>query len=150
MSNTLQRSKSNPGVYRINSPASCAALTRSEGNASNVLRDRIINAIQRTDGSLYITGLEFKRSNSGKWYVRISTGTALAYLWDQLEQHDWYFEMSDDHSVWKRGTAAHDRLLVMAKSIKGGDELYKEFSAHYFTGKSWGNANLPKPARPTN
>ena len=52
------------GVFRIVSPAHCAALTRSDGKASTTLCDRIDAAL----GGVY--GLEFKRGGSGAWYVR--------------------------------------------------------------------------------
>lgn len=41
--------------------------------------------------------------------------------------HDWTYEYSDDHSVWKRGTAERDRLMAIVK--EGGAEyghIYNE------------------------
>jgi hypothetical protein len=28
---------------------------------------------------------------------------------NRLSNHDWYYDYSDDHSVWKRGSANRDR-----------------------------------------
>jgi hypothetical protein len=158
MSALIRTNRTN--VYLLNSSGHAAALTRSGGTPSVALRERLATALNCGQDTLL-----FARSpKSGRWYVSIDSDvtrtktvtdlrpveSALATFWDQLERHDWYYEMSDDHSVWKRGHAAHDRLLEMAKTIEGGADLFKAFSAHYYTGAPWGNVQQPKPARPTN
>jgi hypothetical protein len=35
-----------------------------------------------------------------------------------LKSHDWYYDYSDDHRVWRRGTEQHDALLKMRKELK--------------------------------
>ena len=64
---TLTRSRTKPSVYRINSPAHAAHLTRTGGMASNKLCNRIYDALSLDDHAQ----LQFKRGASGKWYVRI-------------------------------------------------------------------------------
>lgn len=34
-----------------------------------------------------------------------------------LKSHDWYYEMSDDHGVWQRGTAERHALREMQKQV---------------------------------
>jgi len=43
--------------------------------------------------------------------------------------HDWTYEYSDDHSVWKRGSAQRDVLVAICK--EGGAEyghIYNRFA----------------------
>jgi len=72
----------------------------------------------------------------------------LQELWDQLNRHDWYYNFSDDHSVWRRGVSEEDRLKALSATVEGGSELMEAFTRHYFTGESWGNEQQPKPPRP--
>lgn len=75
--------------------------------------------------------------------------TPLQELFDRLDRHDWYYQMSDDHRCWVAGEADNASLNEMAAKISGGPELKSAFSAHYFTGEPWGNEKQPKPDRPT-
>jgi len=43
-----------------------------------------------------------------------------------LKSHDWYYDYSDDHSVWKRGVAARDRLRAMQKDLDPTGEIWNE------------------------
>lgn len=35
-----------------------------------------------------------------------------------LKAHDWYYEMSDDHRVWREGCAAEGKLREAVRAIK--------------------------------
>jgi hypothetical protein len=73
----------------------------------------------------------------------------LQEFWDLCENHDWYFAMSDDHGVWRRGQANIDRLSAIAKA--SGQEyvdMLEGFSKHMFSGKPWNTEKTPKPERP--
>lgn len=72
----------------------------------------------------------------------------LTDLYDQLEKHDWFYEMSDDHSVWTRGESAKAKLIKLANSLDGGRELMQAFTDHYYSGPPWGTEKKPKPQRP--
>ena len=72
----------------------------------------------------------------------------LNILFDKLSAHDWYYQMSDDHRVWKRGEADWTSLNIMADAIIGGKELLNAFKTHYYTGQPWGNEQQPLPPRP--
>jgi len=43
-----------------------------------------------------------------------------------LKSHDWYYDYSDDHSVWKRGVAARDRLRALQKDLDPTGEIWDE------------------------
>lgn len=47
---------------------------------------------------------------------------------DELSNHDWYYDYSDDHSVWKRGSANRDRLMNTAAKDSHYKKMYSEFS----------------------
>lgn len=71
-------------------------------------------------------------------------------FYQKLERHDWYYMMSDDHSVWQRGKEAEKNLKEIAS--EHGDKwlsLFEDFGKHMFTGRAWGNERQPKPEMPT-
>ncbi len=44
-----------------------------------------------------------------------------------LKGHDWYYQYSDDHSVWKRGSEAAQRLITLAKNDAKLKDLYNNY-----------------------
>lgn len=68
----------------------------------------------------------------------------LGEYWDLLSKHDWTFDMSDDHSVWKRGQAEKTTLQAIARYSDAHQDLYDQW--HRFVWKS----DIPKPSRPDN
>ncbi len=44
-----------------------------------------------------------------------------------LKGHDWYYQYSDDHSVWKRGSEAAQRLTTLAKNDAKLKDLYNNY-----------------------
>lgn len=73
----------------------------------------------------------------------------LTEFYDQLERHDWYHAMSDDHRVWQQGQAA--RLVLSETADAGGpayQALLEAYSNYVFTGPSWGTDRKPKPPQP--
>jgi hypothetical protein len=49
-----------------------------------------------------------------------------------LENHDWYYEMSDDGNVWKRGQAQEKEICRLVKLV--GDSRAREISKPIFDG----------------
>lgn len=45
-----------------------------------------------------------------------------------LKSHDWYYDYSDDHSVWKRGVAARDRLTGLRKQLDTDGSIWNEYA----------------------
>lgn len=43
--------------------------------------------------------------------------TKLAELETKCAYHDWYYDYSDDHSVWKRGVASRDAILTLRAEL---------------------------------
>ena len=37
-----------------------------------------------------------------------------------LKSHDWYYDYSDDHSVWKQGEAERAQLRMMYRAFDAG------------------------------
>lgn len=74
--------------------------------------------------------------------------TTLADYWDQLNRFDWYYEMTDDFSVWRRGTTRWDELRKISQESPEHMVLFNGFYKHMFTGPAWNNEQVPKPSRP--
>ena len=48
-----------------------------------------------------------------------------------LENHDWYFMMSDDFRVWERGQKNLDKLLRIASQNSEFRNLFNEYQEKY-------------------
>lgn len=62
----------------------------------------------------------------------------------QLAGFDWFYDYSDDHSVWERGCAAQSRVLAGAKQSPLHKALYDAWEKHHFTGKPWNTEPFTK------
>ena len=49
----------------------------------------------------------------------------LKQYWHRLERHDWFYEYSDDHSVWKRGSDYERELMYDARKDKRAESLFE-------------------------
>jgi hypothetical protein len=45
----------------------------------------------------------------------------------ELQRHDWTYAMSDDHSVWRRGTENAQRLFSLARGKPVWEKLYEDY-----------------------
>ena len=80
---------------------------------------------------------------------KIESAPPLPEFWDMLAGHDWYYMMSDDGGVYRRGEAVLSQLERIAG--QGGhkyDKLLKGWYDHMFSGRAWGTVQKPQPARP--
>lgn len=46
------------------------------------------------------------------------TENTLAQFEKALAAHDWYYDYSDDHSVWQRGVRQNDELLRQRRALR--------------------------------
>jgi hypothetical protein len=58
-----------------------------------------------------------------------------------LEEHDWYFTMSDDRSVYLRGSREESELKAISSSSPERKALYDEYYSYQWKGTE-------KPAKP--
>ena len=73
----------------------------------------------------------------------------LSKYYDMLTYHDWYYDYSDDHSVWQRGRDASENLRRIAETNgKEFKDLRDGFRAHYFSGDAFGKEKQPIPEKP--
>ena len=57
-------------------------------------------------------------------------------LYNELCRFDWWYEYSDDHSVWKRGSDKETELSNKAESLgESGRTMYSKFRYEYSRGK---------------
>jgi len=67
---------------------------------------------------------------------------SLTEFYDLLEGHDWYYEYSDDYSVWSAGHKKQKAIELIAIQNKGRYKLlYDAYSTHIFN-------HTDKPPRP--
>lgn len=45
-----------------------------------------------------------------------------------LAAHDWFYEFSDDHSVWGNGRNQEARLRLMAKTLDPDFTIWKQYA----------------------
>ena len=50
----------------------------------------------------------------------------------RCKHHDWFFDFSDDHTVWRRGCAAQSILIGVAKEHPIAEKMYKAWQALKF------------------
>ena len=72
----------------------------------------------------------------------------LQEFYDLLEQHDWYYDYSDDFSIYSCGLENYKNLQRLSLLSKQHEELFVAYRKHKSTGKPWGTKQLPKPKRP--
>lgn len=65
-----------------------------------------------------------------------------------LEKHDWFFDYTEDPTVWRRGQAAHAHLQQIAKTSPEHQALYQKYRDYVFSGASFDKERLPKPEKP--
>lgn len=63
----------------------------------------------------------------------------------QLEDHDWYYEWSDSHSVYTAGSESLRVISEIAASDKTAGKMFDAFRGHYFSGQAFGTKRTPKP-----
>jgi len=59
-----------------------------------------------------------------------------------LKSHDWYYDYSDDHSVWRRGSEAYGRLRSMQKNLDPTGAIWNEHAPNDFKMKQPEPANI--------
>ena len=61
---------------------------------------------------------------------------SLSELYDELVRFDWWYDYSDDHSVWTRGSEREKELERLAESLdESGKEMFFKFRYDYKMGK---------------
>lgn len=67
--------------------------------------------------------------------------TPLPEYYDMLSRHDWFYMMSDDRSVYSRGSSNEGKIQSIAKQSPEHRDLYEAYVAY-----TWKKG--PKPERP--
>lgn len=62
-----------------------------------------------------------------------------------LRHHDWYYEMSDSHETFKKGSGTLQVLTELAATHKVYGKMFDDFKAYYFSGEPWGTKKPPMP-----
>ena len=72
---------------------------------------------------------------------------SLEAFWNVLCRHDWYFEFSDDFSVWKRGAESESQVKTIASQSDQHQAVYDAHLAYYFGGASFGTNRPDEPQK---
>ena len=60
----------------------------------------------------------------------------LEEFYNELVRFDWWYDYSDDHSVWTRGNEKEKELSYRAESLgESGKEMFDKFRYDYKMGK---------------
>ena len=70
---------------------------------------------------------------------------SLNKFWRMLRNHDWTFDYSDDHSIWRRGTA---ELSAISEVVEAGGEEYKKLFEDYSAYAWRKDDSIKQPERP--
>ena len=62
------------------------------------------------------------------------TEEELKEYYQQLTWHDWFYEYSDDHSVWRRGNQKERELMSIAQKDKRAEVLFEGYRSYMFKG----------------
>jgi len=76
------------------------------------------------------------------------TREELQNFYDKCQSFDWYFDWSDDGSVWDRGQKNYSLLKIEAASSPEKKSIFDLWHLHMFSGPSFGTEKAPRPARP--
>ncbi len=71
---------------------------------------------------------------------------SIVEYYEMLKNHDWYYDMSDDHNVYLAGLESRRHLEAIAYE-KGLDyaRMYEAFNKSYFSGEPWGTQPVEIP-----
>lgn len=69
-------------------------------------------------------------------------------FFDRLQYHDWYYDYSDDHSVWQRGLADRADLKDLAKENDKFSIMFEDYAEYIYACISKGphQEEVPRPA----
>lgn len=68
--------------------------------------------------------------------------------YDLLDKHDWFYQFSDDMSVYGAGEKAQKKIQTLSDTSTVHRDLYLSFQGYKFSGPSYKTAALAKPVRP--
>ena len=59
-----------------------------------------------------------------------STTEEIGDYYSELLRHDWFYEYSDDHSVWRRGSQNHDYLRNKSYESLDYFKMFREYTKY--------------------
>lgn len=72
----------------------------------------------------------------------------LQEFFDKCAYHDWTYMMSDDGSVYRRGSEAHSKLQALAKQSPEHQAIFDSWYNYIWSGSHMGTEKAEKPVRP--
>ena len=78
----------------------------------------------------------------------INLEITVSQFYDQLKSFDWFYEMSDDHRVWTRGNARHEKLKYIATARGGEYKTMMDDFVAWINSRMSGNRDAEMPSKP--
>lgn len=75
----------------------------------------------------------------------MSDPISLSDYFRRLEQADWYYDFSDDHRVWSRGSVQMAELRGLSDQSPQHKLMWSAWHDHMFGGPTWGRPEVPRP-----
>lgn len=74
--------------------------------------------------------------------------TSLYDYWLMLNGHDWYYDYSDSHAIWVRGSGQEAKLRAIARQSPEHNKMFEGFRTHMFSGSTFNSEKKLKPEKP--
>lgn len=71
-----------------------------------------------------------------------------ADFYDACEAFDWFYEMSDDSQVWRRGEVVRRALMSHAPEGSENRAIWRAWVDYHYSGEPWSTEKKPAPMRP--
>jgi hypothetical protein len=77
----------------------------------------------------------------------LNTPISLSDYDTRLRSHDWYYQYSDNHGVWRRGDGERTALVNRSKDSPEHKELYDAWVTYFFSGDNFDSPKFTQEER---
>ena len=80
--------------------------------------------------------------------LKMASEITIQDFWYMLNEHDWSFQMSDDHRQWDRGRKQRDEIARVLKYHTGKDPSYNFLFDKFAVWWNDSHGDVTKPEKP--
>jgi hypothetical protein len=103
------------------------------GSMNDKMKD-VLSKVDSDDKAKEKDSVDAKEKEKLASKIKYSDSPEMQEYVKRLKSHDWTYEYSDDHSVWKRGSAEADEIRRLGDKVDPDRELYKKYSPFFNEG----------------
>jgi len=100
------------------------------GSMNDKMRD-VLSKVDSDDKSKEKASVDAKEKEKLANKIKYSDSPEMEEYLKLLKSHDWTYEYSDDHRVWKRGSEQASKIRALGDKVDPDRELYKKHSPFY-------------------